>query len=580
MDGLTIALERIAREAEERAGFLDLGRLGLTAVPDELLQLAHLRGLNLGSHYYDENGRPRDSASALEPNSVATKLSQLVALTSLQYLSLNGAELSDLAPLKDLSALQRLDCSGCRLDEVSEEYWLQPSLDVLYLYETYIPGVPADVLSRYPLDNCLASLRSHLRDLSNGSVPTTDVKLLVLGNGRVGKTQICRRLGGEEYDEGVTSTHGIIVTPARFLAQTGEDELRLNIWDFGGQDIYPGTHALFTRSNAIFMLVWAPATEDQRLHEYGGIIFRNYPLAYWVDYVRHLGGKDISALIVQTRCDRPEDRAVCPVPEAVLRESFRNYYPLSYSAANNRGRAALDEALSEAVSSLHQHQGIVRIGANRHRVKIRLEQMRDADARSPVEARQYRTITQEQFRQICREENGPSEPKYLLAYLHNAGIVFYREGMFDDCIILDQNWVLEAIYAVFNREKCYKLLRQQRGRFTRSLLELIVWQEFQKEEQELFLSICSPAVFASPSSAETRNSALKRNMSRPIFRPKRQQFKTNSAKNGTRRSLQRRPPFLMISCTKGSSAPSSLASVRMPGSAPPIGREAFVFTRK
>jgi len=76
--------------------------------------------------------------------------------------------------------------------------------------------------------------------------------------------------------------------------------------------------------------------------------------------------------------------------------------------------------------------------------------MRDADARSPVEQRQYRTITQEQVRQICVEEKGPSEPKYLLTYLHNAGIIFYQEGLFDDHIILDQGWALEAIYAVFH----------------------------------------------------------------------------------------------------------------------------------
>ncbi len=115
--------------------------------------------------------------------------------------------------------------------------------------------------------------------------------------------------------------------------------------------------------------------------------------------------------------------------------------------------------------------------------------MRDADAASPIAERQYRTITQEQFRQICVEENGPKEPKYLLAYLNNAGIVLYWEGLFDDRIILDQGWALEAIYAVFHREKCWRLLRQQRGRFTRSLLELIVWQNYGVKEQELFLSM-------------------------------------------------------------------------------------------
>ncbi len=47
--GLAIALARIEREASERTGFLDLGRLRLTALPDVPFRLKHLRELNLGS---------------------------------------------------------------------------------------------------------------------------------------------------------------------------------------------------------------------------------------------------------------------------------------------------------------------------------------------------------------------------------------------------------------------------------------------------------------------------------------------------------------------------------------------------
>jgi internalin A len=48
LDGLAIARERIAKEAEGKTGFLDLGMLGLTELPEELFQLKHLRRLNLG----------------------------------------------------------------------------------------------------------------------------------------------------------------------------------------------------------------------------------------------------------------------------------------------------------------------------------------------------------------------------------------------------------------------------------------------------------------------------------------------------------------------------------------------------
>jgi internalin A len=114
--------------------------------------------------------------------------------------------------------------------------------------------------------------------------------------------------------------------------------------------------------------------------------------------------------------------------------------------------------------------------------------MRDADAARSIVLRQYSTLTQEQFRQIC-EEKGPSEPKYLLIYLHNAGTVFYQQGLFNDSIVLDQSSVLDAIYTVFNRRKCYEFLLQEGGRFRRSLLELLVWQDNSQREQMLFLSM-------------------------------------------------------------------------------------------
>jgi hypothetical protein len=48
-DGFSIGRERITRELKERTGFLDLGQLGLTALPEELLGLWHLQWLNLRS---------------------------------------------------------------------------------------------------------------------------------------------------------------------------------------------------------------------------------------------------------------------------------------------------------------------------------------------------------------------------------------------------------------------------------------------------------------------------------------------------------------------------------------------------
>ena len=123
------------------------------------------------------------------------------------------------------------------------------------------------------------------------------------------------------------------------------------------------------------------------------------------------------------------------------------------------------------------------------RVQRRLEALRDVDADVPPEQRQYRTLSQEHFCQVCAEEGGVSSPEHLLDYFHNTGLVFYRKGLFNDSIILDQGWALEAVYAVFNREKSYVHLKHGHGRFTRTLLDLLVWEQYGKDEQELFLSL-------------------------------------------------------------------------------------------
>ena len=399
-------------------------------------------------------------------------LAPLASLTALQSLNCSSTQVTDLAPLASLTALRSLDCSYCQLQFVPNGFWRKFSLETVILYQTRLPGVPLEVLSQDWGDNCRESLRAHLGDLDSGSEPVPDVKLLVLGNGRVGKTQLCRRLRGEAFQTQWDSTHGILVTD-------GADAARLHIWDFGGQDIYQGTHALFVRSRAVFLLLWAKGTENADSYEHDGILFRNHPLSYWVDYVRHLGEADSPVLIVQTQCDRPEDEVRRPPVSQEALDALGYAKELHYSAKPpERGRAALDEALRDAIGWLRDRQGTATIGAGRMRVQRRLEAMRDADAAIPPEQRENRTLSQDAFRRLCDEASGVSAPEHLLAYLNNAGIVFYRQGLFGDQVVLDQGWALDAIYAVFNREKCYRQLRQLRGRFGRPLLEALVWEEY------------------------------------------------------------------------------------------------------
>jgi internalin A len=123
-DGLLIARERIAREATERTGSLDLGRLGLTALPDELFALKHLRRLNLGSGIVDKDGDGLPRSTNIARNDIEPFLGRLIELPELEILSVLGCKLTSLGGIAVLTALRQLDCSWTQVSD------LQPLKDL------------------------------------------------------------------------------------------------------------------------------------------------------------------------------------------------------------------------------------------------------------------------------------------------------------------------------------------------------------------------------------------------------------------------------------------------------------------
>jgi internalin A len=231
-------------------------------------------------------------------------------------------------------------------------------------------------------------------------------------------------------------------------------------------------------------------SENGEEHEVDGMRFRNQVLPYWLDYVRNTGGAGSPVIVVQNQCDTAEDESLRP-PAEDAQLDFPFVRAIHYSAKEDRGRAVLDDSLREAVKSLRNREGIAMIGKGRMKVRRKLLAWLDEDAKREPEERLHRILTQEEFRQLCEDAGDVSSPEALLEYLHHAGLVFYRKGLFHDRIVLDQSWALDAIYSVFHRQRCYQQLIAVGGRFTRPMLETLVWGErgHSEAEQELFLSM-------------------------------------------------------------------------------------------
>jgi Leucine-rich repeat (LRR) protein len=127
---------------------------------------------------------------------LSSDLSPLAGLTSLQSLNLAECrQLSDLTPLTGLSSLQTLHlscCFGIRWFAPLES--LLPTLKVLSLFGCKLNDLPTEVCGEGHHQNVLDKVRAHYADLEPGARRDAALKIFFLGNGGVGKTQLCRRL--------------------------------------------------------------------------------------------------------------------------------------------------------------------------------------------------------------------------------------------------------------------------------------------------------------------------------------------------------------------------------------------------
>ena len=280
-----------------------------------------------------------------------TELGPLAGLTALQSLVLKRCKgVTELAPVLSLPALKTLDLVGCQgLRSFGRLVELLPRLEYITLYSCQFDDLPEEICGESDRDNVLDKVRAHFADLERGQVEDAEVKLFVLGNGGVGKTQTCcsPRAGCP------TTTRSS--RPTAFSSDTfllsiegHRSAVQVRFWDFGGQDIYHGTQALFLQGHAIFVILWAPGHEDGETDE-GGVPIRNRPLAYWLDYVRGLAGTDSPVLVVQSQCDEPGQRRVHP---RVHTEDFRFLKCLEFSAKTDLGLDMLTASIKEGVRNL------------------------------------------------------------------------------------------------------------------------------------------------------------------------------------------------------------------------------------
>lgn len=405
----------------------------------------------------------------------------IAGLHNLQAVYLHACEgISDISILDNLRSIKSLGVFFLpEIAELCPRKILGNHPSISELYVDNLLATPTELLSEDSSDNCLPRLHSWWHDLQKGEAGSHEIKLFILGNGRVGKSELFRRLRGDDFHGDLPSTHGIQLGRLELCRHHDDRPIFLNAWDFGGQDVYLGTHALFLKSRAIFVLAWHPDMENEAPYteQVSGLEMRHRPLQYWLDYIHSLAGDEARVIVVQTQCARESDEAPPPLQNT---ERLAWYRPTISCAHQDDGVDSLRDLLKRAARHRLETPAPPRMPASWLTVRDRLVALRDTD----------RTIDRTRFDAICADTHHGASSEALLHYLHRAGDVFHQPGLFGDAIVLDQQWALDGIYTLFDRGRVLPLLRGHNGLFAPEMLDALAWNgHYNDQEQALLLSM-------------------------------------------------------------------------------------------
>jgi len=306
-------------------------------------------------------------------------------------------------------------------------------------------------------------------------VANKDYKILLVGDGKTGKSCLVSVLVDGIFLEDWDSTHGISVK----TFQKENFPYILKIWDFGGQDIYHATHRLFMQKDTTYLLLWNQATElakDPYTHDKKrNQKWKNKRAKYWLNYI-HFSGRKSPVLMAQT-CSDPNNKQV----DHPLQNKLKQQYDPTFSYFNqdlhieskkeaeggDGGFEDLKYQLKKAIQAIGRDEYLP---ARWVRIKQELMQTYQPNfVSSPQEllVKTDKYIPKKTYEEIARNF-GEEDPQALLEnWLVATGVVFYQEGLFGDNIILDQEWAIKAIYVLFERnlDGPYAQIKENNGLF-------------------------------------------------------------------------------------------------------------------
>lgn len=450
---------------------LSLDNNDLVSLPIEIGELTDLRELRLSGNQLKSLPKQIGNLERLEIITLtADKLRSLPAeignLKKLRILQCYGNLLTELPKeIGELTALETLYLSGNPLTSIPVEISLLRNLRILHLKHNKLKELPQEIVEldnlqeirldgnplRFPpiqiATQGFEAIKEYISSIQKdefGRRVLFEAKLMIVGQAGVGKTSLLNRLLYDFFDEREQPTKGVdIETWDREMADAGIDIrewdlpildeggriIRLNVWDFGGQEIYHATHQFFLTKDSVYLLVWdSRGDESAQVYE-------------WLYKLESLA-EDSPIILVLNKCDM----GIRDINLRDLRERFpqiRGLYQVSCKDPE-KGKHSF-ELLTDEITRLALE--LLKEGAVWSKSWL--------DVRRAIAADNRNYMAYSEYLALCKQHDVEGkEARVLSGYLHELGVTLHFQDVLGlrYVMILKPEWVTDAVHKVLGAQ--------------------------------------------------------------------------------------------------------------------------------
>ncbi len=438
---------------------LSLSDNQITEIPEALSQLTNLNSLILSRNQITEIPESIGQLSCLtylslwrnQITEIPESIGQLSCLTDL---SLSRNQITEIPEsIGQLTNLTNLSLFRNQITEIPESIDQLTNLTNLSLFSNQITEIPESIgqltnLTNLSLDNHLLNpvlqsaysggieeLFAYLKSIQSSQEVETlyEAKLVLIGEGNVGKTTLLKALTGNAPQAGEQTTHGISIDIQALSLphpDQADTQLKFNAWDFGGQEVYRVTHQFFFSKRAVFLLLWEPRRGVQQCQ-----------VEDWLNMLRLRVGEAARVIIVSTHCKTGE--RIARIDKPVLKQEYGDMIVdfLEVDSliddpdtGDKFGIAALKQQIANTAKTFGQ------MGAKLNRAW--------RESRDELLEMDKPRITYTDFAAVC-ERRGLSTiaTRTLADLMHDLGYIVYYgddEALQDD-VVLQPEWLTKAI---------------------------------------------------------------------------------------------------------------------------------------